>query len=257
MIVRARTCGVLTVAVIASVISSAGAARAETVPSPVPSGDVIDQPAPPPGVIPDTPPSVPEGTFDPIPTEPVPTEVPTVRPEAPVGTAHFDWTRPPGTTVQYFHPEGGTTTYRGTDGEGPQDVAPAPEGVEPVEEPTEIAPASPSPDVPTASPSPTEARERSVEPETAEPSISAQRAPAPAVPGLIIGIIVLVAGAAIMRYRGPVYAATARAEARWFARGSGDRARRLRSPLPVAAVGAFVALTGLVMIGDALWGFSS
>lgn len=32
-------------------------------------------------------PSVSEGTFDPAPTDPVPTEVSTVRPEAPVGTA--------------------------------------------------------------------------------------------------------------------------------------------------------------------------
>ncbi|WP_230010246.1 hypothetical protein, partial [Microbacterium sp. Bi128] len=142
-------------------------------------------------------------------------------------------------------------------GEGSQDVAPAPQGVEQVEEGAEVATASPSPGVPTASPSPTDAREGSVEPGTAEPSVSAQRAPAPAVPGLITGIIVLVAGVAIMGYRGPVYAAAARAEARWFARGSGDRARRLRSPFPVAVVGAFGALTGVVLIGYALWGFSS
>lgn len=154
MFVRARACGILTVAVIASVISTAGAAQAETVPAPAPSGDVIDQPAPPPGVTPFTPPQVPEGTFDPIPTEPVSTEVPTVRPEAPVGTAHFESTRPPGTTVQYFRPEGGTTTYRGTDGEVPQDVAPEPRDVEPAEESAQLAPASPSPAVPTASPSP-------------------------------------------------------------------------------------------------------
>ncbi len=70
-----------------------------------------------------------------------------------------------------------------------------------------------------------------------------------------MGIIVLAAGAAIMGYRGPVYAAATRAEARWFARGSGDRARRLRSPLPVAVVGAFGALTGVVLICSALWAF--
>ncbi|WP_022879958.1 hypothetical protein [Microbacterium sp. B19] len=76
-------------------------------------------------------------------------------------------------------------------------------------------------------------------------------------PGLIIGLIVLFAGAAITGYRGPVYAAAARAEARWFARGSVDRAPRLRNPLPIAVVGAFVALAGVVMIGSALWVWSS
>lgn len=255
--VRARMCGFLTVAVIASVISTAGAARAETVPAPEPSGDVIDQPALP-GGEPDNEPSVPEGTFYPDSTEPVPTEWSTVRPEAPVGTAKFESTRPPGTVVQYYvPPKDGTTTTGGADGEGAQDVAPSPQGVEPVEERTEIATASPSPAVPTASPSPTDAPEESAEPGTAEPSTSAQRSPAPAVPGLIIGIIVLVAGVAILGYRGPVYAAAARAEARWFARGSGDRARRLRSPFPVAVVGSFGALTGVVVIGYALWMFSS
>lgn len=252
--VRARVCGFLTVAVIASVISTAGAAHAETVPAPEPSGGFVDQPALP-GGDPDTAPSVPEGTFDPMPTGPWPTAVSTVPPEAPLGTATFESSHPAETAMPYFPSRGGTTTYHGTDGEVPQDVTPAPQGVEPVEEPAETATASPSPLVPTASPSPTAAREGSGEPGTAEPTSSAQRSPAPAVPGLIIGVIVLAAGAAIMGYRGPVYAAATRAEARWFARGSGDRARRLRSPLPVAVVGAFGALTGVVLICSALWAF--
>lgn len=253
--VRARVCGLLTVAVIASVISAAGAARAETVPAPVPSGGFVDQPALPGGGPFTIDPSVPEGTFDPMPTEPWPTAVSTVPPEAPVGT--FEWSHPAETAMPYFPSRGGTTTYRGTDGEVPQDVDPAaPQGVEPVEEPAETVTASPSPMVPTASPSPTAAREGSGEPGTAEPTSSAQRSPVPGVPGLIIGILLLVAGVAIVGYRGPVYAAAARAEARLFAKGSADRARRLRSPLPVAVVGAFAVLTGVVMMVYALWGFS-
>ncbi|MFF8185903.1 hypothetical protein ACF044_01415 [Microbacterium sp. NPDC016588] len=253
--VRARMCGFLTVAVIASVISTAGAARAETVPAPDPSGGVIDQPALP-GGQPDNEPSVPEGTFYPDSEEPVPTGWSTVRPEAPIGTGTFESSHPAETAIPYFPSGGRTTTYRGTDGEVPQDIAPAPQGVESVEEPAETAPASPSPEVPSASPSPTGTPEPSVQPETAEPTMSAQRSPAPAVPGLILGIIVLVAGVAIMGYRGPVYAAAARAEVRWFATGSGDRAPRLRGPFPVALVGAFGALAGVVMIGYALWGLS-
>lgn len=254
--VRARMCGFLTVAVIASVISTAGAARAETVPAPEPSGGVIDQPALPGGDPPHNESSVPEGTFYPDSEEPVPTGWSTVRPEAPIGTGTFESSHPAETAIPYFPSGGRTTTYRGTDGEVPQDIAPAPQGVESVEEPAETAPASPSPEVPSASPSPTGTPEPSVQPETAEPTMSAQRAPASALPGLIIGIIVLVAGVAIVGYRRPVYAAAARAEARWFARGSGDRAPRLRGPFPIALVGAFGALAGALMIGYALWGLS-
>lgn len=254
--VRARVCGFLTVAVIASVLSAAGAARAETVPAPVPSGGFVDQPALPGGGPFTIDPSVPEGTFDPMPTEPWPTAVSTVPPEAPIGTGTFESSHPAETAMPYFPSRGGTTTYRGTDGEVSEDVAPAPQGVEPVKQPAETATASPSPAVPTASPSPTAAREGSGEPGTAEPTSSAQRSPAPGVPGLIIGILLLGAGVAIMGYRRPVYAVAARAEARLFAKGSVDRARRLRSPLPVAVVGAFAVLTGVVMIGYALWGFS-
>lgn len=68
--------------------------------------------------------------------------------------------------------------------------------------------------------------------------------------------MVLVAGVAIVGYRRPVYAAATRTEARWFTRGSADRAPRLRGPFPVALVGALGALAGVVMIGYALWGFS-
>lgn len=262
MLIRARDCGAFAVAIIAVVISIGVPAHAEVISSPDPTAEVIDQPALPAGPEPSIEPSVPEGTFDPAPTEPVPTEVPTVAPPAPVGTATFESTRPSGTVVEYFRSGDATTTSRGTDGQVPRDSAPAPQGVQPSEDRTEIPPASPTPALPTASPTPVvataspapgDARGESAGSGAAVWSTSAQKAPTPTLPTLILGMAVLVSGLALMRYRTSVYHAIVRAEKQPIRTGSGERAAHLQGPFRVGIAGAVVALIGVMMNGYAAW----
>ncbi len=261
MLVRARNCGALAVAVFALVISTGFPAHADVIPSPEPTVEVVDQPALPAGPIPSIEPSVPEGTFDPAPTEPVPTAVPTVAPPAPVG-ASLESTRPDGTSVELFRSGDATTTYRGTGGEAPRGTAPAPPAVEPERQRTEVTPvsptpvtatASPTPGTATASPSPDVARGDSAGSGAAVRSTSAQRTPAPPLPVLILGMVVLVGGLLIMRYRGPVYEAAMGTPKRSVTRGSGERAGGLQGAVRLGVAGAVVTLIGIIMNGYAAW----
>lgn len=263
MLTRARTGGALTVVLVALIISTGAPAHAETVTSPDPTGEVIEEPAVPPGSEPYTEPTVPEGTFEPAPTGPVPTAVPTVAPPAPVGTAPFESTRPDGTVVEYFRSGDATTPSRGresetsggTDNGLSRDTAPAPQVVEPETESARKATASPTPVATTApaSPVPDDARGGSVEPGAAVPSTSAQRAPTPTLPTLVIGMAVLVGGLLLMRYRTALYHATVRAEKQLITTGSGERAERLQGPFRIGVAGAVVALIGVMMNGYAGW----
>lgn len=248
VLIRARNCGAFTVAVFALIISTTGPAHAEAIPSPEPT-EVVDQPALPAGPVPSIEPSIPEGTFDPAPTEPVPTEVSTVPPTAPVGTATFDSTRPDGTVVEPFRSGNGTTTSGGTGAEVPRSNAPAPRVVEPAEKPTESATASPTSATPTASPTPVTAREGSAGSGVTVRATSEQTASAPTLPSLIIGLVVLVGGLVIVRYRGSVWKAAGRA----IPGGSSERVDGLPGPFRVGVVGAIVALIGVIMNGYAGW----
>ena len=257
--VRARDCGAFAVAIFAVVIATAVPAHADEIPSPEPTVEVIDQPALPAGPIPSIEPSVPEGTFDPAPTEPVPTAVPTVAPPAPVGTS-FESTRPDGTSVELFRSGDATTTYRGTGNGVPRDTAPAPQAVEPEGQPTEVAPvsptpatASPTPGTATASPSPDVARGDSAGPGAAVRSTSAPRTPAPPLPFLILGMVVLVGGLLIVRYRGPVYEAAMATRRGPVTGGAGERAGGLQGAFRLGVAGAVVALIGIIMNGYAAW----
>ncbi|WP_307451366.1 MULTISPECIES: hypothetical protein [Microbacterium] len=230
-------------------LSTAVPAHADVLPAPEATEEVVDQPEPPAGSEPSTEPSVPEGTFDPAPTEPVPTEVPTVPPAAPVGTAQFEPNRPADTVVEPFRSENATSTSGGTGAESPRNTAPAPRVVEPATEPTETATASPSPVTPTASPTPVTARGGSADSGTAVRSISAPKAPTPPLPILVIGLAVLIGGLVIVRYRDSVWKAAARA----IPGGAGARVERLHGAFRVGVAGAVVALVGVTMNGYAAW----
>lgn len=256
VLIRARSCGAFAVAILAVVISTGVPAHADEIPSPEPTVDVIDQPALPAGPIPSIEPTVPEGTFDPAPTEPVPTAIPTVAPPAPVGTP-LESTRPEGISVEYFRSGGATTTNRGTGGEAPQDTAPAPQTVEPEvasASPTPApATASPTPITATASPSPDGPRGDSAGSGAALRSTSEPRTPAPPLPVLILGMVVLAGGLLILRYRGPLYQAVAGTVKQSATGGPGERAGRLKGAFRLGVVGAVVALIGVTMNGYAAW----
>lgn len=248
VLIRARNCGVFTVAFFALVISTAVPAHADVVPSPEATEEVVDQPAPsdPP---PSPEPSAPEESSEPAPTEPVETTAPLVPPGAPVGTATFDPSRPPGTVVETFRSGNGTTTSGGTGAEVPRSNAPAPRVVEPAEKPTESATASPTSATPTASPTPVTAREGSAGSGVTVRATSEQTVSAPTLPSLIIGLVVLVGGLVIVRYRGSLWKAAGRA----VPGGSSERVDGLQGPFRVGVVGAIVALIGVVMNGYAGW----
>jgi hypothetical protein len=254
VLTRVRNGGALAVALFALIVTAEAPAHADTIPSPDPTSEVIDQPALPAGPIPSIEPSVPEGTFDPAPTEPVPTAAPIVPLEPPVGKP-LESTRPDGTSVTWFR-SGDATTSRGTDGGVPRGAAPAPQVLGSEEERTENAPASPAPAVATASPtpvvataspSPGDARGDSARPGAAVLSTSARDAPAPSLPALILGMAVLVGGLVLMRYRAPVYHAAVRTG------GSGERVERLQGPFRLGVVGAVIVLVGVTMNGYAAW----
>lgn len=257
MFTRARTGGVLAVTLFASILSTGGPVYADTIPSPDPTV-VVDQPALPSGPEPSIEPSIPEGELEPAPTEPAPTSFPTVAPPAPVGTATFDSTRPAGTVVEPFRSGEATTGSRGTNGQVPRDTSPAPRRAGSDEERPETPSASPTPTLPTASPTPVVttatptpgvARGDSAGSGTAVRSTSAQKAPAPTLPTLILGMAVLVGGLAIVRFRAPVWQAAARGDRRAIRGGVG----RLQGPVLVGAAGAVIALIGLAMNGHAGW----
>lgn len=256
MLIRARHCGAFAVAILAVLISTAAPAHADEIPSPEPTGEVVDQPALPGGPIPSIEPTVPEGTFDPAPTEPVPTAIPTVAPPAPVG-APLESTRPEGVSVEYFRSGGATTPSRGTGGEAPQDNTPSRQAVEP-----EVAPASPTSAPPTASPTPVSAtasptpagvRGDTAGSGAAVRSTSEPRTPAPPLPVLILGMVVLGGGLLIMRYRGPLYEAAMGAVKQPVTAGSGESAGRFPGAFRLGVAGAVIALVGIVMNGYASW----
>lgn len=262
MLTRARTGGALAVALFALFVSTGAPAHAETVPSPDPTGEVIEEPAVPPGSEPYTEPTIPEGTFEPAPTGPVPTEVPTVAPPAPVATS-FDYD-PAGSngsdrfrTEDTWSSSGGMTsgTSGRTGSEGSRDTAPAPQIVEPKTEPTGTPTASPTPVATTApaSPVPDDARGGSAGSGAAVPSTSVQRASTPTLSNLVIGMTVLVVGLVIVRFRGPVFEAAARGGSRQISGGLSGRAERLRGPFLVGVAGAVIAFIGIVMNGYAGW----
>ncbi|MDQ1136461.1 hypothetical protein QE410_001260 [Microbacterium sp. SORGH_AS 1204] len=260
MLIRARDCGAFAVAVFALVISTAVPAHADVIPAPEETVDeVVDQPVTP-DPLPSSEPSAPEESVEPAPTEPVPTAVPIVPPPAPVGTATFEPTRPVGTVVEYFR-SGNATTPGGTGAEAPRTTSPAPRSVEPEEERPDLPTTSPSPGVgitsptpvgATASPSPVVAREPAGSGAAMRPT-STQKAPVPTVANLLVGMMVLVGGLLIVRYRGPVYAAAVRAPKRRVTSGPGERTERLQGPFRVGVAGAVVALVGVTMNGYAWW----
>lgn len=84
---------------------------------------------------------------------------------------------------------------------------------------------------------------------------SMERPPAPALPNLVFGIMVMFIGAIVVRRRKQIYEATARGEKRWFGRGVGELLERLQSPFWVGAAGATGVLMGVVMICYAVWKF--
>lgn len=84
---------------------------------------------------------------------------------------------------------------------------------------------------------------------------SVGRPPAPALPNLIFGVMVLLIGATVVRRRKQIYEATLRGEKRWFGRGIGKFLERLQSPFCVGAAGATGVLMGVVMISYAVWKF--
>lgn len=256
VLVRARHGGAFAAAIFALVFSAALPAHAEVIPSPEETSEVIDQPATP-EPLPSPEPSAPEESFEPAPTEP--TTGPIVPPPAPVGTAPLESTRPPGTVVEYFR-SGDATTSGGTGGEVARSTAPAPRGVEQEGERPNAVTASPSPGVSTtaptpvgttASPSPQVAREPAGSGAAMRPS--AERAPVPTVANLAVGMMVLVAGLLMMRYRGPLYAAAARTQRRRITSGTGEHTERPQGPFRVGVAGAVVALVGITMNGYAWW----
>lgn len=84
---------------------------------------------------------------------------------------------------------------------------------------------------------------------------SSGRPPAPALPNLIFGVMVLFIGTTVVWRRKQIYEATLRGEKRWFGRGIGKLFERLQSPFWVGAVGATGVLMGVVMISYAVWKF--
>lgn len=85
--------------------------------------------------------------------------------------------------------------------------------------------------------------------------VAIQRQPAPALPNLIVGILVVVVGILIVKRREKIYRGTVGFEKRAFGKGLGDLLERLQSPFWVGAVGVVGVLMGLVMIGYAVWRF--
>ena len=256
MLIRARNGGILVIALFALVMSTGVSAHAEATLEPEPTGDVIEVPALPSSPVPPIEPTVPEGTFDPAPTGPAPTAFPVVIPPAPVASP-FVWTRPEGMDVERFLSKKGATTPRGTDGEISPDIAPAYQSVEPEAPSAEIATVPPSPDVASAVSSPDDARKGWVGLGAAAASVPAQRPPAPALPNLIFGVVALAIGLLVMKYRAPLYDGTVRRQKQWFGKGLGEFTERLASPFWIGAVGAGGVLMGVVMIGYAVWRFST
>lgn len=87
--------------------------------------------------------------------------------------------------------------------------------------------------------------------------VSLQEAPAPALPNLVVGILVLFAGVVVIRHRERIYKATVRGEKRWFGMWTGELLERLQNPFWVGVAGAGGSLMGIVMISYALWRFFS
>lgn len=83
--------------------------------------------------------------------------------------------------------------------------------------------------------------------------VSLQEPRAPALPNLVVGILVLVAGVLVIRHRERIYKATVRGEKRWLGRGIGELLERLQNPFWVGVAGAGGSLMGVVMISYALW----
>lgn len=86
---------------------------------------------------------------------------------------------------------------------------------------------------------------------------SLERPPAPALPNLIYGMVCLVVGVSVIRWRERIYKATVRGEKRWFGKGFGEFLEHIQSPFWVGVAGAGTVLMGIVAICYAIWRFFS
>ena len=84
---------------------------------------------------------------------------------------------------------------------------------------------------------------------------STRAEPAPALPNLIVGLVVIVIGVMIVGHRKSLYESILRQQRQFFGQGWSDFARRLQRPFWVGAVGVFGIGMGIVMISYALWRF--
>lgn len=82
-----------------------------------------------------------------------------------------------------------------------------------------------------------------------------ERPPAPVLPNLIFGVMVLLIGAIAIWRRKMISESTVRGEKRWFGRHIGELLERLQSPFWVGVAGASGVAMGVVMICYAFWRF--
>ncbi len=76
-------------------------------------------------------------------------------------------------------------------------------------------------------------------------SASQPRSPAPALPNVVVGFVLVVVGVATVVRRERIYEGTVRAEKKWFGRGLGEFLERFRSPFWIGAAGVFAVLLGV------------
>ena len=84
-------------------------------------------------------------------------------------------------------------------------------------------------------------------------SASQQRPPAPALPNVIFGFVLVVVGVVTVVRRKRIYKGTVRAEKKWFGRGLGEFLERSQSPIWIGAAGVFAVLLGVSAVTYGVW----
>ena len=84
---------------------------------------------------------------------------------------------------------------------------------------------------------------------------STRAEPAPALPNLIVGLLVIFVGLIVVRHRKSLYESILRRQRNYFGQGWSDFARRLQTPFWIGVVGACGVAMGVVVISYAVWRF--